>query len=98
MDFYKCLMLTMPKSGRVIELDGESQSRNMAKCINDDDIRSFTNNRTYKIWRRIHDKRCSCLLQKSEIYIDKCSVQEVKSGGFNGDISRKQKEFVSKME
>jgi len=84
-------MLKMPK---LKELVGESQERNMAKCINEDDIRSFTNFRTYKMWRRIHDKRCSCLLDKADTPVKPATEAEVRSYGMNGNESRKQKEFL----
>ena len=91
--------LKMPKNNRkkVIELSGESQHRNMAKCMYEDDIRSFRNLRTFQLWKRIHDSRCSCLKEVTETKIAPSNVDEIRNGGFDGNQSRKQKDFLDSM-
>lgn len=84
----------MPKNNKkqMKEISGESQGCEFVKCIREDTMRTFNNNRTYKMWRKIHDKRCDCLSKEYDVILTS-TYDQVRDYGAKGNLDKSKTEF-----
>ena len=85
----------MPKNSKKMmkEIVSESHGCNLAKCIQEETMRTFNNNRAYQLWRKFHDKRCDCLKIKHDVLLTS-TAEEVRKFGGKGNVDKSKTEFA----
>ena len=85
----------MPKNSKkmIKEIHSESHGCKLAKCIKEETMRTFNNNRAYQLWLKFHDKRCDCLKIKPDVLLTS-TAEEVRKFGSNGNLYKSKTEFA----